>query len=67
MKQPVLVRFAYSTHYASVIDIDVSKLTDILKFPTEIFGTVDGIRIAIKREEYENALKNIENDRRSTN
>lgn len=57
MKQPVLVRFANEAYHSTIIDLDVTKLTNVIQFPKEIFGTIDGIRIAILREEYEQALK----------
>ena len=57
MKQPVLVRFANESYHNTIIDLDISKLENVIKFPKEIFGTIDGIRIAILREEYEQAFK----------
>jgi hypothetical protein len=59
MKQPILVRLANEPHHSTIIDFDVSKLTDVVKFPREVFGTIDGLRIAILREEYEQAYKNV--------
>ena len=61
MKQDLLVRFANESYYANTIAIDVSKITDVVKFRDEVFGTIDGIRIAIRRDDYENALQNLEN------
>ena len=57
MKQPVLVRFANESYHSTIIDLDISKLEDVIKFPKEIFGTIDGVRIAILREEYEQVFK----------
>jgi hypothetical protein len=57
MKQRILVRFANEPYHNTTIDLDISKLEDVIKFPKEIFGTIDGIRIAILREEYEQAFK----------
>jgi hypothetical protein len=57
MKQPILVRFANESYHNTIIDLDISKLEDVIKFPKEIFGTIDGVRIAILREEYEQAFK----------
>ena len=59
MKQLILVRLANEPHHSTIIDFDVSKLTDVIKFPREVFGTIDGLRIAILREEYEQAYKNV--------
>mgnify|MGYP000240608271 CR=1 FL=1 len=35
----------------------IAKLTNIMKFPKEVFADLDGIRIVILREEYENLIK----------
>jgi hypothetical protein len=59
MKQSVLVRLANESYHSTIIELDVTKLTHVVKFPKEIFGTIDGIRVAILREEYEQAYKNI--------
>ena len=53
MKQPVLVRFANEPYHSTIIEIDITKLQDVIKFPKEVFGTIDGVRIAILREEYD--------------
>lgn len=58
MKQPVLVRFANESYHKTIIELDISKLEDVVKFPKEIFGTIDGVRIAILRKEYEQVFKN---------
>jgi len=57
MKQRVLVRFANEPYHNTIIDLDVSKLENVIKFPKEVFGTIDGVRIAILREEYDQAFK----------
>jgi hypothetical protein len=53
MKQSVLVRFANEMHYINTVEIDPTKLTDIMRFREEVFATIDGIRIAIKREDFD--------------
>jgi hypothetical protein len=53
MKQKVMVRFANESVYYNFIELDVDKLENIMKFPEEVFGTIDGTRLAIKREDYE--------------
>ena len=58
MKQRVLVRFANESYHSKIIDLDITQLKDVMKFPKEIFGTIDGVRISILREEYEQAFKN---------
>ena len=59
MKQEVLVKLAGSTVYNKRINIDLTKLTNILKFPKEVFADIDGIRIAIVRDDYEQLIKNM--------
>ena len=59
MKQEVLVKLAGSTVYNKRINIDLTKLTNILKFPKEVFADIDGIRIAILRDDYEQLIKNM--------
>ena len=53
MKQSVLVRFANEMHYVNIIELDPNKLKDIMRFRDEVFATIDGIRIAIKREDFD--------------
>jgi len=57
MKKPVLVRFANESTYHTVIKLDPKKLENIKKFPEDIFVTIDGVRISIKREDYEELIK----------
>ena len=59
MKQEVLVKLAGSTVYNKRINIDPNNLTNILKFPKEVFADIDGIRIAILRDDYEQLIKNM--------
>lgn len=53
MKHKVMVRFANETVYYNSIELDVDKLEKVVVFPDEVFGTIDGVRLAIKREDYE--------------
>ena len=57
VKKTVLVRIAGQAHYSKHIEIDPSKLTNILKFPKDVFADVDGIRISIKREDFEQLIE----------
>jgi aconitase A len=57
IKKTVLVRIAGQTHYSKHIEIDLSKLTNILKFPKDVFADVDGVRISIKREDFEQLIE----------
>jgi hypothetical protein len=59
MKQPVLVRFANESYHNTIVEIDITKLQDVIKFPKEVFGTIDGVRIAILREEYEQLIEKL--------
>jgi hypothetical protein len=53
MKHEVLVRFATDSYYVTTVTIDPNKLTDIYKFPQEVFATIDGVLIAIRREDFD--------------
>ena len=53
MKHKVMVRFTNETVYYNSIELDVDKLEKVVVFPDEVFGTIDGVRLAIKREDYE--------------
>jgi hypothetical protein len=57
MKQEVLVKLAGTSVYNKHINIDPNNLTNIIKFTKEVFADIDGIRIAILREDYENLIK----------
>ena len=59
MKQEVLVKLAGSPVYNKRINIDPNNLANILKFPKEVFADIDGIRIAILRDDYEQLIKNM--------
>jgi len=54
------VRYEGETVYRKHIEIDPSKLTNILKLPEDVFATVDGVRISIKRDEFEQLIKEYE-------
>ena len=60
MKKTVFVRYEGETVYRKHIEIDPSKLTDILKLPEDVFATVDGVRISIKRDEFDTLIKEYE-------
>ncbi len=60
MKKSVFVRYEGETVYKEHIEIDPSQLTNILKFPKDVFATVDGVRISIKRDEFEQLIKEYE-------
>jgi hypothetical protein len=52
-KVEVLVRFANESVYYNTIKIDPSKISNPMIFPNEVFFTIDGIRVAIKKEDWE--------------
>ena len=57
MKKRVLIRIAGEMYYINHIELDPSKLTNIVKFPKEVFADVDGVRISIKREDFEQLIE----------
>jgi hypothetical protein len=60
-KVEVLVRFANESVYYNKIKIDPSKIEDPMIFTDEVFVTIDGIRVAMKKEDW-NDLKLKENE-----
>jgi hypothetical protein len=57
MKKPVMIRFANESTYHTTIKLDPKKLKNITKFPNDVFATIDGVRISIRREEYDELIK----------
>jgi len=54
------VRFANESTTTANIEIDPSKLRDIQIFNHEVFATIDEIRIAMSREDYNKLFENEE-------
>lgn len=59
MKIETLVRFVDSTYYHR-ITINPKKIEDPMVFPNEVFFTIDGTRVAVKKEEWKELEKHIE-------
>ena len=57
MKIELLVRFANEGLYYNRININPEKIEDPMIFYNEVFFTVDGIRVAVKREDWEEIQK----------
>jgi hypothetical protein len=57
MKKTVLIRLAGEAHYSKHIELDPTKLTNILKFPKDVFADIDGVRISIKREDFDTLIE----------
>ena len=51
-KVEVLVRFANEGVYYSRISIDPKKIENPMVFTNEVFFTIDGIRVAVKKEDW---------------
>jgi hypothetical protein len=60
-KVDILVRFANEGTYYNTISIDPKKIEDPMIFTDEVFVTIDGIRVAMKKEDW-NDLKLKENE-----
>lgn len=58
MRRTLMVRFANESVYYSRIDIDVTKIKNELVFPNEVFFEVDGVRVAVQKEDWEE-IKNV--------
>jgi hypothetical protein len=53
-KIDILVRFANEGTYYNTISIDPKKIEDPMVFIDEVFVTIDGIRVAMKKEDWNN-------------
>jgi hypothetical protein len=51
-KVDILVRFANEGTYYNTISIDPKKIEDPMVFTDEVFVTIDGIRVAMKKEDW---------------
>ena len=51
-KVEVLVRFANESVYYNKIKIDPTKMEDPMVFIDEVFVTIDGSRVAMKKEDW---------------
>jgi hypothetical protein len=52
-KIDVLVRFANEGGYYSRIVVDPKKIESPMVFTDEVFFTIDGIRVAVKKDDWE--------------
>jgi len=59
MKVELSVRFANEGYYYNSIKIDTKRIEDVLPFPKEVFFTIDGIRVACDREDWDRVQKEI--------
>lgn len=59
-KVELLVRFANENYHYNRINVDIEKIKDVMKFPKEVFFTIDDVRVACDREDWENLFKNEE-------
>jgi hypothetical protein len=51
-KIDILVRFANEGTYYNTISIDPKKMEDPMVFIDEVFITIDGVRVAMKKEDW---------------
>ena len=59
MKKTVMVRFAGDNVYYRRIDLNPKKIKDEMIFKNEVFFTIDGTRLAIKKEDWNEIKKEI--------
>ena len=59
MKKKVLVRLEDSMIYKTHIEIDFSKVKNIMLFPDDVFFKIDGLKVAVKREDCDNIQNEI--------
>jgi hypothetical protein len=60
MKKEVFVRYANEGVYYSRIMVDPKNIKEPMIFPNEVFFTVDNIRVAVKKEDWEELQKDTE-------
>jgi hypothetical protein len=53
MKKKLLIRFDDSNVYKSYKEIDVTKIKDPMVFPNDVFFTIDKVRVAIRRKDWD--------------
>jgi hypothetical protein len=59
MKVELLVRFANEGHYYHSIKVDPERIKDVMIFPKEVFFTIDDVRVACDREDWDKVQKEI--------
>lgn len=59
MKKKVLVRLEESTLYKTHKEIDFLKVKNIMLFPNDVFFEIDGLKVAVKREDWDNIQNEI--------
>lgn len=59
MKKKVLVKLQGSTLYKTHAEIDFSKIKNILVFPNDVFFEIDNLKVAIKKEDWNDIQKEI--------
>lgn len=64
MKEELLVRFANETIYYNRVSIDPEKIKDPLIFPKEVFFTIDNVRVAVKKDDWNELQNKLQNDGR---
>ena len=57
MKFDILTRLAETGSYYKLQTIDFDKLSNIMRFPKEVFAYIDEVRVAFPREDYEEAIQ----------
>jgi hypothetical protein len=59
MKKSLFIRFANEGSYYKHVNIDLTKIKDPMEFPREVFFTIDNLRVAIKREDWDELKENL--------
>jgi hypothetical protein len=57
MKKEVFVRFANQGVYYTRIMVDPKKIEKPMIFTNEVFFNIDGIRVSVKKEDWEELQK----------
>ena len=59
MKKELFVRFANEGTYQKKVSLDINKIENPTPFSKEVFFTIDGVRVAVMKEEWEQLQKEI--------
>jgi hypothetical protein len=58
-KVEIYVRFANESPYYNKIMVNPKKISNPTEFPDEVFCTIDGLRVAIPRKEWDIISKDV--------
>ena len=67
MKREIFVRFANEGTYYSKITINPKKIKNLIIFTDEVFFDIDNIRVAVKKEDWNEMMGEHNNNNNNNN